>query len=65
MASYLAKRQTASPGESTIWAAALTSLKLEAEGPIKREMKDVEDLIRTAYAASSEGYTTLNSSLNP
>jgi sugar/nucleoside kinase (ribokinase family) len=54
IASYLAKRQTASPGEATIWSAAVTSLKLEAEGPIRREMKDVEALIRTAYIPSAE-----------
>lgn len=48
--SYLSSRLQASPEESTKWAAALTSLKLEAEGPIRRTRADVEDLIRRRYA---------------
>ena len=43
---YLGKRLTASPAEATIWAAALTSLKMEAEGPFSREIGEVEELIR-------------------
>jgi sugar/nucleoside kinase (ribokinase family) len=49
VASYVAKRLTASPQEATIWAAALTSLKMEAEGPIKKTMADVEALIRHRF----------------
>ena len=48
-AAYLGKRLTASPAEATIWAAALTSLKMEAEGPFTREMGEVEELIRERY----------------
>ena len=48
-AAYLGKRLTASPAEATIWAAALTSLKMEAEGPFSREIGEVEDLIRERY----------------
>lgn len=44
IASYLAKRLSAPPKEATIWAAATTSLKLEAEGPIKRRLDEVEEL---------------------
>ncbi len=51
IASYLARRLNASPQDATIWAAAVTSLKLEAEGPIKREMKDVQALIHGALGA--------------
>lgn len=47
--SYVAKRLTASPEEATIWAAAVTSLKMEAEGPIKKKFEDVENLIQTKY----------------
>jgi len=47
--SYIAKRFTSSPKEATIWAAAVTSLKMEAEGPIRREVNDVEDLIKQKY----------------
>jgi sugar/nucleoside kinase (ribokinase family) len=49
IASYLAKRLTASPRDATIWAAAVTSLKMEAEGPIRREIGEIEDLIQTRY----------------
>jgi len=49
IASYTCKRLSASPFEATIWAAAVTSLKMEAEGPIKRKMDDVEELIQRMY----------------
>ncbi len=48
-AAYVAKRLTASPAEATIWAAAVTSLKMEAEGPFRREIGDVKALIRRMY----------------
>jgi sugar/nucleoside kinase (ribokinase family) len=48
--SYLSYRVSAQPREATRWAAALTSLKLEAEGPIQRERAEVEDLIRRRYS---------------
>jgi sugar/nucleoside kinase (ribokinase family) len=50
VASYVAKRLTAPPQEACIWAAAVTSLKLEAEGPIKRTVADVEELIERVYS---------------
>lgn len=49
--SYVCRRLTAPPEDATIWAAAVTSLKMEAEGPIKSKMADVEDLIRRMYKA--------------
>jgi len=49
LGSYVAKRLTADPEQAMIWAAAVTSLKMEAEGPIKRKIEDVEDLIRKKY----------------
>jgi sugar/nucleoside kinase (ribokinase family) len=49
VAAYIAKRLTASPAEATVWAAAVVSLKLEAEGPFRREISEVDDLIRTRY----------------
>ncbi len=49
IASYTAKRLTANPEKSTIWAAAVTSLKMEAEGPILRTKEDVEKLIQNKY----------------
>jgi sugar/nucleoside kinase (ribokinase family) len=49
LASYVGKRLTASPKDATVWAAALTSLKMEAEGPIKRSINEVQELIGRAY----------------
>jgi sugar/nucleoside kinase (ribokinase family) len=46
---YMCKRLSASPKESAIWAAAVTSLKMEAEGPIKIKIGEVEDHIRRNY----------------
>ena len=41
---YLSRRLTAPPADAVIWAAAVTSLKLEAEGPFRRELGEVEAL---------------------
>jgi len=49
IAAYVARRLTASPAEATAWAAAVTSLKMEAEGPFRREIGDVEDLVGNEY----------------
>jgi sugar/nucleoside kinase (ribokinase family) len=49
VASYVAKRLSGSPAEACVWAAALTSLKMEAEGPIKKTMADVEAMIQRSY----------------
>jgi len=49
IAAYMARRLTAPADEATIWAAAVTSLKMEAEGPFRGEMGEVEDLIRRKY----------------
>ena len=50
ISSYVRKRLTgASPAECIVWAAAVTTLKLEAEGPIKRTVADVEALIAKKY----------------
>ncbi|HSB73378.1 MAG TPA: PfkB family carbohydrate kinase [Candidatus Methylomirabilis sp.] len=43
---YLSRRLTASPAEAVRWAAAVTSLKLEAEGPFRRDLAEVEALYR-------------------
>jgi len=39
---YISKRLHATPEDATRWAAAVTSLKLEAEGPIRRTRAEVE-----------------------
>lgn len=49
LAAYMSKRIHSSPEEATIWAAAVTSLKMEAEGPFQRPMEDVEKLIWEKY----------------
>jgi sugar/nucleoside kinase (ribokinase family) len=49
IASYICKRLSATPAEATVWAAAVTSLKMEAEGPFRRDVRAVEELIRTRY----------------
>ena len=43
-ASYVARRLTAPPGDAVVWAAAVTSLKLETEGPFRREIGEVQTL---------------------
>jgi sugar/nucleoside kinase (ribokinase family) len=45
IASYVASRLDVSPAEASIWAAAVTSLKMEAEGPFRRDIGEVERLI--------------------
>jgi sugar/nucleoside kinase (ribokinase family) len=50
IASYMAKRLTSTPEDAIIWSAAVTSLKMEAEGPIQRSIKDVETLIHKKYS---------------
>ena len=50
IAAYVAKRLSDAPREATFWAAAVTSLKLEAEGPIKRRMDEVEELFEQMHS---------------
>lgn len=50
IASYVGKRLTAPPAEALVWSAALTSLKLEAEGPFRRSLEEVEALIAREYS---------------
>ncbi|MBN1315139.1 MAG: hypothetical protein JXA42_06720 [Anaerolineales bacterium] len=54
LAAYVSKRITASPKQATVWAAAMTSLKMEAEGPFRRDCRDVEELIRQKYDTHSD-----------
>jgi len=49
VAAYVARRLTAPPAEATVWAAAVTSLKMEAEGPFRRGMDEVDKLVRQRY----------------
>jgi sugar/nucleoside kinase (ribokinase family) len=49
LAAYVARRLTHSPAEATVWAAAVTSLKMESEGPFRRNVAEVERLIAERY----------------
>jgi len=49
IAAYLGKRLTAPPSEAAVWAAAVTSLKLEIEGPFRRSISEVRKLIEREY----------------
>jgi sugar/nucleoside kinase (ribokinase family) len=46
---YVAARLSKPPAEACIWAAAVTSLKMENLGPFERTMQEVEDLVRSKY----------------
>jgi sugar/nucleoside kinase (ribokinase family) len=50
LGSYVAARLSARPGEATLWAAALTSLKMEAQGPIRKSREEIEEFMRRTYA---------------
>jgi len=50
--SYVSMRLTKSPAEASIWAAAVTSLKMENQGPFSRTLADVEALIQSKYNES-------------
>jgi sugar/nucleoside kinase (ribokinase family) len=43
-AAYVARRLTAPPSDAVLWAAAVTSLKLEAEGPFRAEISLATEL---------------------
>ena len=49
IAAYLGKRLTAPPSEATVWAAAVTSLKLEIDGPFRSDISEVRKLIEREY----------------
>ena len=46
---YVAMRLSKTPAEASIWAAAVTSLKMENQGPFNRSQAEVEALIRNKY----------------
>ncbi len=49
LGAYTGRRLSAPPDEALVWAAALTSLKMESEGPFNRDIHEVEELIREKY----------------
>lgn len=52
LGSYVAMRLSRPPAEAGMWAAAVTSLKMEKLGTFDRLLADVEALIRTRYLPS-------------
>jgi sugar/nucleoside kinase (ribokinase family) len=46
---YVAKRLSAPASEATLWAAALTSLKMEVHGPFKGSFDQVANLVESRY----------------
>lgn len=48
--SYTSRRLSAPPREATRWAAAVTTLKLEAEGPVRGSTQDVAAILAERYA---------------
>jgi sugar/nucleoside kinase (ribokinase family) len=52
LGSYVTMRLTKSPAEASIWAAAVTSLKMENQGPFTRTLAEVEALIHSKYNGS-------------
>jgi sugar/nucleoside kinase (ribokinase family) len=46
---YVAMRLSMSPSEAGIWAAAVTSLKMESPGPFNRSVREVEIFIQEKY----------------
>ncbi|HEX2140477.1 MAG TPA: PfkB family carbohydrate kinase [Woeseiaceae bacterium] len=51
MGSYVSCRIDASPAEATVWAAAVTSLKMEKEGPVQCTPDQVRELVAERYRA--------------
>jgi hypothetical protein len=49
--SYTSRRLLADAGDATRWAAAVTTLKLEAEGPVRGTAADVMALLEERFAA--------------
>ena len=46
---YVARRLSMAPREAGIWAAAVTSLKMENSGPFDRSISEVEAFIHDKY----------------
>lgn len=55
IASYIAKRLTEPPEVAIIWSAAVTSMKMEAEGPFLRDVGEVREFISKEYEAVGLG----------
>ena len=54
LGTYVAMRLRMPPHEAGLWAAAVTSLKMESPGPFDRSIQEVRDLIRDKYNPGSK-----------
>jgi sugar/nucleoside kinase (ribokinase family) len=54
LGSYTAMRLRAEPAEAILWSAAVTSLKMEADGPFQSSTSEVEDLVARELGATLE-----------
>ncbi len=52
LGSYTAMRLRVDPAEATLWSAAVTSLKMETDGPFENEITEVEDLVAKEYGVT-------------
>jgi sugar/nucleoside kinase (ribokinase family) len=52
LGAYVTMRLSKSPQAAGIWAAALTSLKMEKQGPFNRSLGEIENLIHNKYNGS-------------
>ena len=52
LGTYVAKRLSLEPRQAGVWAAAVTSLKMENAGPFDRSVDEVQALIRDKYSQS-------------
>jgi sugar/nucleoside kinase (ribokinase family) len=65
LGTYVAMRLSMAPREAGIWAAAVTSLKMENPGLFNRSVSEVEALIEDKYNGGSNGQKTNPSQLAP
>ena len=49
IAAYMARRLTTPPPQAIVWAAAITSLKMENEGPFQKSLSEVEELLKNKH----------------
>jgi len=52
LGSYVAARLQHPPEEAIGWSAAVTSLKMEANGPILRKYEEIVDLVKRKYSSA-------------
>jgi sugar/nucleoside kinase (ribokinase family) len=55
LAAYACRRLDGEPAEAAVWAAAVTSLKMESSGPFRSSRREVERLLRARYATPDRG----------